>query len=164
MLAGFTSFGVINAQYIQATTAPPARSSNLPVLVDGSKNPEKISDAIAYQHFFSSIAAHASPTASEQGRQNAQLNLLQLAANDRVAFVTALAGYRGQLDQVASAASSASTPTQLTAVQGQKTALVATMRANLAQALTPDGVGRIDSYVKTRVKAHIMIYGGTPNK
>ncbi|HEX4133763.1 MAG TPA: hypothetical protein VHY84_04005 [Bryobacteraceae bacterium] len=141
-------------------SAPGAAPGGLPVVVDGSKNPEKIPDTLAYQHFFAAFAAHPTPTAQEQGRQNAQLGPLQLAAADRATLVRTLAAFRVQLDQIASAVLVAGTPVALAGLQTQKSTLVVTTLASLRQALTSDGASRLDQYVQTRVKAHIVIYGG----
>jgi large exoprotein involved in heme utilization and adhesion len=131
-------------------------------VVDGSKNPQNIPDALAYSHFFTAVAAHPNPTPQEQGRQNAQLTALQLAAADSAALTGLLANFRVQLDQIESAFFNAdAAPSQLTTLQTRKTALVATTRASLQQALTPAGASQVDQYVQTRVKTHIVIYGGT---
>lgn len=133
----------------------------LPVVVDGAKNPQKISDALAYSHFFTAFAAHPNPTPQEHGRQSAQLTSLQLQAADSAALVGLLASFRVELDQIESAFAAAAGPSALATLQAQKSALVATERAALQQSLTPAAVSRIDQYVQTRVKTHIVIYGGT---
>ncbi|HEX4137949.1 MAG TPA: hypothetical protein VHY84_25295 [Bryobacteraceae bacterium] len=137
-----------------------AGPGTLPVMVDGSKNPQSIPDALAYSHFFTAIAAHPSPTPQEQGRQNAQLALLQLADADSAALTGLLAKFRVQLDQIESNFAAGTGPSSLASLQTQKSASVATIRASLQQALTPAGLNRIDQYVQTRVKTHIVIYGG----
>ena len=78
------------------------------------------------------------------------------------ALVGLLANFRVQLDQLESAfTAAATTPNALASLQAQKGALVASTLANLQQSLTPAGVSRVDQYVQTRVKTHIVIYGGT---
>jgi len=53
-----------------------ARSNlKLPLAVDGSRNPEKVPDRIAYSHFISFNAESATPTPSEINRRNASLDL-----------------------------------------------------------------------------------------
>lgn len=159
-LAALLSSRTVCAQHVHAMSASDGRSMSLPILVDGSKNPEKISDALAYRHFFAAFAAHPAPTLQEQNRQSAQLGPLQLAGADQQAIVRILGSFRVQLDQIESAVAIAGTPAKLTSLQTQKTALVAATLANLKQALTNDGASRIDQYVQTRVKSHIVIYGG----
>lgn len=151
---------VLCAQHVHVMSVPGAPPGGLPVLVDGSKNPEKIPDTLAYQHFFAAVAAHPTPTAYEQGRQSTQLGPLQLTAADRATLITALAGFQTQLDSIASAVLVAATPDQLTSLQAQKVALAAATLASLRQTLTPDGASRLDHHIQTRVKAHIVIYGG----
>lgn len=158
-LAVVLSCPTLRAQHVHAMSASGTPVS-LPVLVDGSKNPEKISDALAYRHFFAAFAAHPTPTSQELGRQNAQLAPLQLATADRGALVGILGTFRTQLDVIESAAAVAGTPTKLASLQSQKSTLVATTLANLKLVLTADGASRIDQYVQTRVKKHIVIYGG----
>jgi hypothetical protein len=132
----------------------------LPVLVDGSKTPDQIPDTLAYQHFFTAAATHPVATAPEQGRQAAQLLLLQLAPTDQQTLISGLASFQTQLDQIASAALLATTPDQIAGLQTQRSALVTKTLANLQQVLTSDGASKLDQYVKTRVKVHIVIYGG----
>src|ERR1700685_1568486 len=151
---------ILCAQHVHVMSAAGAAPGSLPVIVDGSKNPELIPDTLAYQHLFAAFAAHPTPAAQEQGRQDAQLGPLQLAVADRATLVTTLAGYRVQLDQFASAVLAAGTPDALAGLLAQKSALVVTTLASLRQALTSDGASRLDQYVQTRVKAHILIYGG----
>lgn len=157
-VAVILSVGSLCAQHVHSMSA--SGTASLPVLVDGSKNPEKIPDSFAYLHFFAAFAAHPTSTAQEQGRQNAQLAPLQLAAADRGVITTILAGFRVQLDQIDTAVVVAGTPAKLASLEAQKSAIAATTLANLRQALTPDGASRMDHYVQTRVKAHIVIYGG----
>jgi hypothetical protein len=158
MLACQPSFG----QHVHPmSTAPGAGLGSLPVVVDGSKNPQSIPDALAYSHFFTAVAAHFNPTPQEQGRQNAQLTPLQLAATDLTAFTGLMSTFRVQLDQIEGTfKAAAASPAGLANLQTQKSDLVATTRANLQQALTSAAVIRIDQYVQTRVKTHIVIYGG----
>jgi hypothetical protein len=152
---------LLSAQHVHVMSTTGAGPARLPVLVDGSKNPEKIPDSLAYLHFFAAFAAHPTPTAQEQGRQNAQLGPLQLAAADRSVITTVLAGFRVQLDQIESAVALAGTPATLASLRAQKSAVAATTLVNLRQALTPDGASRVDRYVQMRVKSHIVIYGGS---
>ena len=69
---------------------------NLPVLVDGSKNPEKIPDSLAYHHFFSAVSAHPTPSAQEVARQNAQLLPLKLSATDQQKLVQGARRFSGR--------------------------------------------------------------------
>jgi hypothetical protein len=162
---------VVCAQHTDVKS-PQVKSSSvapmqLPILVDGSKTPDQIPDSLAYQHFFMAVSAHPSPSAQEQARQAAQLLPIQLCAADQQALVSALANFRTQLDQIESALSqatsapaSASRSSQIASLWAQSAALVSTTRATVQQYLTSDGAALLDQHVKTRVKAHIVIYGG----
>lgn len=147
------------AQHVHSMSAS-GTGSGLPVIADGSKNPQSIPDALAYEHFFSAFAAHPTPTAQEQSRQTVQLTPLQLTAADLNALTGILANFRVQLDQIESAVAAATAPSQLSSLQTQKSTLAAATLASLQQTLTADGVSRVNKYVQTRVKAHIKIYGG----
>ena len=149
---------IASAQHAHAHAA--VGPASLPVIVDGSKNPEKIPDLLAYQHFFTTVSAHPVPTTEERGRQAAQLAPLQLGTGDQQALVTALAAFREQLDGITAAALTATTPDQSAAYQAQKSSLASTTLAGLQLTLTPDGANGLSRYVMTRVKAHIVIYGG----
>lgn len=147
------------AQHVHPMSAPGTGPGALPVVVDGSKTPRNIPDALAYSHFLTAFAAHPSPTPQEQGRQRAQLLPLQLAPADSTALSALLANFRVQLDQIEGAFAAGTGPSPLATLQTQKSALVASTRAGLQQALTPAGMNQVDQYVQTRVKAHIVIYG-----
>ncbi len=164
IVVAFLTCQALFAQHVHPMSSPGTGPGGLPVTVDGSKNPQNIPDVLAYSHFFTAFAAHPNPTVQEQGRQNAQFTSLQLVAADSAALIGLLANLRMQLDQLESAftaATPATAPNALASLQAQKGALVASTRANLQQSLTPAGVSRVDQYVQTRVKTHIVIYGGT---
>jgi hypothetical protein len=147
----------------QHTHATAASNSpiHLPVLVDGSKTPEKIPDNLAYEHYFTALSVPQSPTAVDLDRQAAQLKALQLSAADRQALVNSMVAFRTQLDQIANAALPANTADQVLALRTQKTTLVTTTVNNVRQMLSSDGANRLDQYIKTHVKARIVILGGT---
>jgi hypothetical protein len=114
---------------------------------------------LAYEHFFTAVSVRPVPTPQEQSRQTAQLKALQLAPADQQVFVSGLTSYRAQIDQIASAILAAS-PSQIEGLRAQKSTLVNKVLANLRQSLTPDGASRLQQYVATQVKTHIVIFGG----
>jgi len=152
----------ISAQGAQAQTAAPMQLS---VIVDGAATPNLIPDALAYQHFLTAIAAHPFPSTEEQARQSAQLSALGLSPADRQALIANLAPFRAQLDNIQSAraavGSGPSAPTQLMNLRSQESTLAATTLQKIQGSLTADGMSLLDQYVRTHVKAHIKIYGGT---
>jgi hypothetical protein len=147
------------AQHVHPMSAPGTGPGTLPVVVDGSKNPQDIPDSLAYSHFFTAVAAHPSPTPQEQGRQTAQLLPLNLSVADRQNLVQALAAFRTGLDPIEAALLAQPTPAQVAGLRQQKATLVAGTMTNIGSALTADGFGKLDQYVKTHVKQHIVIYG-----
>jgi hypothetical protein len=147
------------AQHVHPMSAPGTGPGTLPVVVDGSKNPQNIPDALAYSHFFSAVAAHPNPTPQEQGRQNAQLLPLSLSAVDQQNLVQALAAFRTGLDPIEAALLAQPTPAQVAGLRQQKATLVASTMTNISSSLTAGGFGNLDQYVKTHVKQHIVIYG-----
>lgn len=159
---------ILCAQHAHPQSSP-GSTAQLPALVDGSKTPDQISDNLAYQHFLTAVAAHPSPSTQEQARQAAQLLPLHLSPADQQGLILVLAPFRTQLDQIESgiahltnAALGSNTPAQLANLKAQESALLATTLPNLRLSLTSDGVSHLDQYVKTHVKAHIVIYG-TPH-
>jgi hypothetical protein len=131
------------------------------LVVDGSKTPDQIPDNLAYHHFFASVSAHPSPTAQGLGRQSAQLLPLNLSAADQQNLVQALAVFRAGLDPIEAALLAQPTPSQAASLMQQKDSLLASTMAAISSSLTSDGFGKLDQYVKTHVKQHIVIYGGT---
>ena len=160
LVAAALACQVLSAQHTHGMSAS-GSSNQLPVLVDGSKTPDQIPDNLAYHHFFSAVAAHTSPSAKEMARQNAQLLLLNLSAADRQGLVQALAVFRAALDPIEAALLAQPTAAQVASLQQQKDALLASTMTAIRTSLTPDGFGQLDQYVKTHVKQHIIIYGGT---
>ena len=133
---------------------------HLPVLVDGAKIPDQIPDSLAYEHYFTALAVPSTPSAQDKGRQDAQLNALQLTLADRQALISGIASFRAESARLASVALDANTVDQVLALRTQKAALVATTLSNLRQVLTTNGAARLDQYIKKQLKAHIVIFGG----
>ena len=148
----------------QGITAQQAQV-HLQVVVDGSVTPDLIPDSLAYRHFFTAAAAHPFPDATEQARQAAHLSRIGLSAADRQVLIAGLTSFRTELDDFESARASVTpgptTDAQVSALETQADNLVATTLQALRQSLTVYGVNLLDQYVKTRVKAHIRIYGGS---
>jgi len=139
----------------------------LSVVTDGSKTPDQIPDDLAYQHFFMATAAHQPPTAGEQARQAVQLFHLQLSSADQQTLIQGLAKFRAQLDQIENAlgqlaklSTDPATPVQIAGLRQQEVSLSSATLSSLRQTMTQDGAARLDGYVRTHVKAHIVILGG----
>jgi hypothetical protein len=147
------------AQHVHPMSAPGTGPGTLPVVVDGSKTPDQIPDNLAYHHFFASVSAHPSPSAQELARQNAQLLPLSLSPADQQNLVQALAVFRTALDPIEAALLAQPTPAQVAGLRQQKATLLANTMTTISSSLTADGFGKLDQYVKTHVKQHIVIYG-----
>ena len=74
--------------------------SELPVLVDGSKTPEKIPDELAYHHFLTALATPQEASPEEQKRQEAQLLPLGLTPERRSQMIRTLATFKSQFDDL----------------------------------------------------------------
>ncbi len=133
---------------------------NIPIIADGSKNPEKISDQVAYRHFILQASEPHSPNMQQMDRRFALLSRLKLSQSDQNAALSALDGVREQLDTLnfSSAVSAAEGVARDAAFNRILDAALARLRASLSV----DGLARIDTFVQTHVKRHIVIFGTVP--
>jgi hypothetical protein len=156
VVAAVLACRALSAQHAHGQTSQPGSPTQLKVLVDGAKTPDQIPDKLAYQHFFSALSAHPSSSA----RQSAQLLPLNLSAVDQQNLIQALAVFRAGLDPIEAALLAQPTAAQFASLMQQKDSLLASTMAKITSSLTADGLGKLSQYVKTRVKQHIVIYGG----
>jgi hypothetical protein len=122
----------------------------LNLMIDGSKNPELVTDDVAYRHFLTSIAAEgatASP-AVELRRREAKLKPLGLAKPDHDNLLQHVDNLRGQLKGIDSAERRLILDESVAALKSKLSAT-----ANLA----------LDKYIQKQVKPHIKFYGGSPH-
>ena len=80
---------------------------------------------------------------------------------DQQSLVQALAVFRTGLDPIEAALLAKPTTAQAEGLMQQKDLLLADTMAAISFSLTADGFSKLDQYVKTHVKQHIVIYGGT---
>ena len=158
LLVAMLACGALSAQQTQPL--------QLPVLVDGSKTPDKIPDDLAYHHFFLALAVPASPSAEDQARQLAFLAPVKLSPADQENLIGLLATFRTDLDPIEqarakllAAAPGAGSAAALADLNTRENDLVTSTLAMVRASLTPDGVSRLDKYIKTHVKKRIVIYG-----
>jgi hypothetical protein len=135
----------------------------LPIVVDGSVTPEKISDNLAYYHFILA-ASPATDTEKADDTESRHALLQQVGLNmlDEAAFGSYLKGVKAELVQIAEAkrqANESGRPEDVTFFRERERELVAAARAGLQQTLSPDGATALDTYVINEVKRHIVIYG-----
>jgi hypothetical protein len=141
------------------------------IAVDGSQNPELIPDALAFDNWFIAVAESPTPSSSETARQSAKLNPLGLSAQDRLAVVAALAGFKVQFDaitsqreQLAAAVNAGGqSGTIWASLRASEDNLVAATRAELAGTLSAGGLLAVSQWVLGHVKQHIVIYGELPS-
>jgi hypothetical protein len=131
----------------------------LPVLVDGAKTPDLISDDLAYRHFIEAIAVGDKPSLAEYERRESLLNQTQLSQFDRQALILSLQTLREDLDRVDQDARNAGMAETSTDFSGQRRTLLENARIRLATALSEDGQNRLAAFVQRHVKRHIVIYG-----
>jgi hypothetical protein len=134
--------------------------TNLVVIVDGSKNPEQIPDALAWRHFLVALATHEQPTAQEQLRQQAQFVPLALATADAQRIAGLLGKMTTQLEAIEKAReNSDGANSTLAALKAQEEAVIASTIAAVRAAVTSDGLSRLSGYIGKTVKGSIKIYG-----
>ena len=140
--------------------------SSLPIVVNGADAPEKIPDHLAYAHFILSIAKPERPSPGDEARRAVTLGRLRLSSLDVAALDAALRGVHEQLDfieretnRLSGAQAAASRLAKLTNLRLQRTRVFDETTAQLTEKLSPEGLAKLDAYVKTYVKPRIIIYG-----
>jgi hypothetical protein len=134
--------------------------TTLVVIVDGSKNPELIPDALAWRHFLTAIATHEQPTAQEQLRQQAQFAPLALATADAQQISGLLGKMMTQLEAIEEAReNSDGANSTLAALKAQEDAVIASTIAAVRAAVSSDGLSHLSGYIGKTVKGNIKIYG-----
>lgn len=128
-------------------------ATSLPLLIDGAKTPELISDDLAYRQFIMATAGTAVATGDELARRNAFLDRVGLSATDREKFVSALASTGRDLDDATWNAIDAR------AKKARRDAVFGKARVDLGNALSPGGSARLLAHVREHVKPRIRIYG-----
>ena len=140
---------------------PGSQPSGAPLVADGRTDANVIPDFVAYRHFVMAVAIpREAPTWAERSRRNHYLNSVRLSLSDRMAVVEAVANVREELkaaDEMikngpsAAAAASARRETALNGA-GERLRLL----------LSADGQARVDSFVNTKIKPRVRIYGSMP--
>ncbi len=138
--------------------------TQLVVIVDGAKNPEQISDDLAYRHFLRAVATHEQPTAAERKRQHTFLGAAGLSDSDEKAIALELGKMTTRLEAVQTARSASDgAPATLKAFKDEEDTVISRARARVRQVATAEGLSRLDRYMTNTVKRNIKIYG-LPNK
>lgn len=129
----------------------------LPIIANGSKHPEAISDEIAYRHFIMSACASRTPQPHEAARRVYLLNHLRLSPADERAFVAALDGVQEDIDALNWSEDS---PLLDASSRQQKLShILDSAVETLNVMLTADGQAKIADWVNTQVKQNTLIVG-----
>jgi hypothetical protein len=159
--------------FAQSAPSPHAAhhdQAQMKIAADGSKNPELIPDALAFDNWFIAVAESPSATSSEAARQSAKLSPLRLSAQDRLAVAASLADFKVQFDAItlqrqqlaATVNAGGQAGTVWASLRASEDSLVAATRAELAATLSAAGVLAVNQWVLVHVKQHIVIYGELP--
>ena len=178
---GSSEHGTVTAQSGSAHTHPSktpgevASSVNLsagplPIAADGAKNPELISDDLAYRHFIMAVAISERATERQIARRNAMLSLIGLENADRLAMLKSVATVRASLDRITESRRripvkdmiSVSVRASLAALKTEEDGIFRDARNRMAFSLSHDGSQRLDQHIQSRVKRRIVIYGEMP--
>jgi hypothetical protein len=133
--------------------------TQLVVQVDGSVNPERIPDDLAWGHFLCAVANHPFPTASESNRQKAQLAPLGLAAADSQQLTIELSRMLTEIESIQSSLelTNPADSAALAALKQQRDALMARTIAKVKSVLSPDGLSRLSNHITNTVKRNIVL-------
>ena len=144
----------------QAPTPPPGfPSAALPgrIIVDGSKNPERIPDRIAIGMFFSALAIPAPAGKPALRRFEAQIRPVKLSPSDKGLLRTELARLHGRLvthretmtaarDNLRRSRTPATGAAFTAAVEARDTLAVDSYE-RILRSLSPEGAGRLHAYI-----------------
>ena len=146
--------------FAQAQHAGHAVASALPVMVDGSKSPELISNELAYRHFILSVAEHANPSEMELERRASRLRPIGLNEQDKQLLTLALSNLREELDAVNNNRLPAGGDvTNLTTFLNTERSSLDSARRAIKGKISAQGQVLLDAFVFLNVKKGIVIYG-----
>lgn len=168
MIRGFSVLVYFGLCCLEGNAQHSGHTTDLPIVIDGSRTPDQIPDQLAYHHFFLAVAEHDRPSPEESARQNSRLVPLRLSDTDTASFVRELSRFREQLDDIERSREQTASSPSLTlsektaafeALKARQQTLVATTLANIRGFLSPAGLERLDRHVKEHVKPRIAIFG-----
>jgi hypothetical protein len=150
------------------TLAIPAGAKRLPLVIDGSKTPELISDSIAFGHFARATLAPTDSPDEALTRQRLMLAPLQLSDSDRETLLQTIQVVRENLDRIDAqrrvvSASSAEGRASIVRLSDEQAQLFEGARRHLDRTLTPAGSGRLNAHLRGEVKRRIKAYGDLPH-
>lgn len=142
-------------------------SASAPILVDGSKTPDKIPDWLAYRHFIRAISESTGASVEEKSRRESRLAPIGFSKADHDITISALSGAREQLvafeaqRQIESASPSEASiqNARLDSLLQQEHDYLDGIKASWYSSISVAGRALLDKYIRTQVKSHIVIYG-----
>ena len=142
----------------------PNPDHKLPVVVDGAREPDKLSDDVAYAHLIALVAIPDTPNDDEVRRRDTLLDPVKLEPPDRAALLDSMRGVYAQLDFLSREQKRlSSTPDlhsqRLEDLRLRKTATYSAAISRLNARLSPKGRKHLRAYLQTEVKPRIVIYG-----
>ena len=150
--------------YMQQTTAqlraqlPRRIGPPTSIAIDGSKNPELISDSIAYGHFIRATASSAS--ARDLMRRDAFLKQAGLISADRAAYMLAVGNLKAELDAVKTEREtrlSALSVSDLERLKRTEDLALSAAQSRIRSGLSADGAAKLEAHIQQHVKRRIRI-------
>lgn len=169
-IAGVALFGLPHRAASQhAGHAETAPANALPVAVDGGATPELIPDVVAWRHLMVHLAEPDSPDFAGVPRRASRLRTIGLSHADISALIVALGGvYRDLADIHSRRIQIARSPERDAAAfdrtRTDERALLDAAADRLREALSDEGMAKLEEHVLTSVKPRIKIYGDLPSR
>jgi hypothetical protein len=162
------AFRVANANtgMVQNVNTRTPSENTIPIVVDGSKNPELVPDSVAYRHFIMAASIPDRPNKDELARRIGIIRSMRLGDQDAKALVAALRGVRDELNRIAEdktvQAGALSTPGARAMFKAQRDTVFTGAQARLLGGLSQEGHETVQKFVREHVKTQIKIYGSVP--
>lgn len=141
--------------------------STLRIVADGTRSPEAIPDHLAYAHLIIAIAEASHESVEQAAYREAILKNLQLSKRDTGLLRAAVKDVPSQLAFIAReterlSAEPTVSESRLADLRLWRTRTLDEARTRITKSLSPDGLARLDAYLKAQMKPHIVIYGDQP--
>lgn len=143
--------------------AAKGQTAMMRIVVDGSKTPDAIPDALAYRHFITALSLSSAPSQEEIEHRDALLDQLGLSGPDRAAAIESVKTTRPELDALSAEKANASrtraSDVEHVAIRAKEEVIFENARVRLQSALSTAGAQRFTEYVREVVKPRIVIFG-----
>lgn len=147
-------------------SATPSNSSNtetgvsLPIAVDGLLHPEQVPDHVAYRHFISVTAVGTTAPRADIHRRESILGRVGLSDADRQSYLASIANVRDEL--VSTDQSMRTVHHDVAAAEElrqQRASILDNAKMRVMSSLSSDGIQRLETHIRERVKRQIRIHG-----